>query len=69
MELYKRLKYGDLQDRYQNEVINSNPDDRDAMIAAMNIMCGNIDTECYYAAYHYSMNVYFDSSSGKFYFL
>ena len=65
MELYKRLKSGDLQDRYQNEVINSDPDDRNVMISVVNIMCGNIETQCYYSAHHYSMNVFFDSPSGK----
>ena len=67
MELYKRLKSGDLQQRYEDEVINTDHPDRDPMMSIMNTMCGNIELDCAYASYGYSAAVYYDP--GKLYFL
>ena len=50
MELCKRLKYGDLRERYENEVIYANHDERISFITAVNIMCGNADISCAYAS-------------------
>merc|ERR1719312_1900483 len=47
------LKYGDLNDKYVNDVIYGNPDDRDAMMSVVNIMCGNINNDCAHASYAY----------------
>ena len=47
IELYTRLKYGDLNETYQHDVLYSdNQFERDAMISAMNVICGNIEIEC-----------------------
>ena len=46
---------GDLTDLYQREVLDA-PDgeDREKMMSVMNIMCGNIEIDCAYAAFdHY----------------
>ena len=60
MKLYKRLKSGDLQQRYEDEVINIDHPDRDAMMSIMNTMCGNIELDCAYGTYHYSRHTYDD---------
>ena len=47
MELSYRLKYGDLNEKYRNDVLASfNHFERDAMISAVNVICGNIEIEC-----------------------
>ena len=46
MELFKRLKYGDLNGKYRNDVLNGSDDFRDVMISIMNVICGNIEIEC-----------------------
>ena len=47
MKLSNRLKYGDLNEKYRNDVLaNGNHFERDAMISAMNVICGNIEMEC-----------------------
>ena len=51
MELCKRLKYGDLRERYENEVIYDYHEERDSFLTAVNIICGNVEVECAYAAY------------------
>ena len=50
MELCKRLKYGDLRERYENEVIYDNHEERVSFLTVVNIICGNVDVECAYAA-------------------
>ena len=46
----KRLIHGDLKERFENEVINNHDsEERDYMMATMNVMCGNIPIECAYA--------------------
>ena len=64
MELYKRIKSGDLKERYENEVINLVHPDRDAMMSVMNSICGNMELECSHAVYAYSAAEYYDP--GKF---
>ena len=66
MELYKRIKSGDLKERYENEVINLDHPDRDAMMSVMNSICGNMELECSYAVYSYSAVAYYDP--GNLYF-
>ena len=46
MELFKRLKYGDLNGKYRNDVLDGYDDFRDVMISIMNVICGNIEIEC-----------------------
>ena len=47
MELSNRLKYGDLNEKYRNDVLASfNHFERDAMISVVNVICGNIEIEC-----------------------
>ena len=46
MELFKRLKYGDLNGKYRNDVLDGSDDFRDVMISIMNVICGNIEIEC-----------------------
>ena len=50
MELCKRLKYGDLRERYENEVIYDNHEERVSFLTVVNIICGNVEVECAYAA-------------------
>ena len=50
MELCKRLKYGDLRERYENEVIYDNHDERISFITVVNIICGNAEPSCAYAS-------------------
>ena len=50
MELHKRLKYGDLRERYENEVIYDNHEERVSFITAVNIICGNVEPDCAYAS-------------------
>ena len=64
MELYKRIKSGDLKERYENEVINLVHPDRDAMMSVMNSICGNMELECSHAVYAYSAAEYYNQ--GKF---
>ena len=45
--------HGDLQERFEDEVINNpNPEERDGMMAAMNILCGHVEMECTYVMYY-----------------
>ena len=60
MELFKRLKSGDLRQRYEDEVINIDHPDRDAMMSIMNVMCGNMELDCAFSTYHYSEHNYYD---------
>ena len=47
IELSNRLKYGDLNETYRNDVlVNGNHSERVAMISAMNVICGNIEIQC-----------------------
>ena len=46
----KRLIHGDLKERFENEVIhNHDLEERDYMMATMNVICGNIPIDCAYA--------------------
>ena len=50
-----RIMRGDLKDDYEREVLDA-PDgeEREKMMSVMNIMCGNIEIDCAYAAFdHY----------------
>ena len=46
LELFKRLKYGDLKQKYTDDVLNSDQFERDVMMSAVNVICGNIEIEC-----------------------
>merc|ERR1719394_127424 len=48
----KRIMKGNLTELYRTQVIDA-PDskDREAMMSVMNVMCGNIEIECAYAAF------------------
>ena len=47
IELSNRIKYGDLNENYRNDVlVNGNHFERVAMISAMNVICGNIEIQC-----------------------
>ena len=59
MELFKRLKSGDLRQRYEDEVIHTGHPDRDVMMVIMNTMCGNMELDCAYATYAYSEHAYY----------
>ena len=51
LESLKRIIEGDLREAYEHLVINApNSDDRDKMMAVVNVMCGNVEIECAYAA-------------------
>ena len=51
LESLKRIIEGDLRETYEHLVINApNSDDRDKMMAVVNVMCGNVEIECAYAA-------------------
>ena len=54
VELFLRIMHGDLKEFYEYQVIDA-PDgeDREAMMSVMNIMCGNVEIECAYAAFHH----------------
>jgi len=57
-ESCRRIKYGDLRELYQNEVLNApetgdRAGDRHSMMSLMNVMCGNMELECAYAAYEH----------------
>merc|ERR1712131_290105 len=60
-----RLKSGDLQQRYEDEVINIDHSDRDAMMSVMNAICGNLELECAYASYFYSEHNYYDPEDAE----
>ena len=60
MELFKRLKSGDLRQRYEDEVIHTGHPDRDVMMVIMNTMCGNMELDCAYATYAYSEYAYYN---------
>ena len=49
---------GDLTDLYQREVLDA-PDgeEREKMMSVMNIMCGNIEIDCAYAAFDHFESV------------
>ena len=46
MELFERLKYGDLNEKYQNDVLDGSDEYRDVMMSIMNVICGNTEMEC-----------------------
>ena len=54
VELFKRImqENGDLRELYRTHVIDA-PDskDREAMMSIINVMCGNVEIECAYAAF------------------
>ena len=64
MELFKRLKYGDLNEKYRNDVLDGSDDFRDVMISIMNVICGNIEIECASAVNSLSE---FVKESGKYF--
>ena len=67
IELYTRLKYGDLNEKYRNDVLESGyPFAKDAMISAINVICGNIEIECASAVNSLSE---FVKESGKYFFI
>ena len=48
------------------DVIYGYPDDRDAMVSVVNIMCGNIENDCAHASYAYSEKLIIsDDQSGN----
>ena len=49
---------GDLKEIYEREVLDA-PDgeEREKMMSVMNIMCGNIETDCAYAAFDHFESV------------
>ena len=49
-----RIMHGDLKELYEYQVLDA-PDGegRDSMMSVMNIVCGNIEMECAYAAFHH----------------
>jgi len=50
----QRIMHGDLKEFYEYEVIDAPDDeDRESMMTVMNVMCGNIEIECAYAAFHH----------------
>ena len=54
VETFLRIMHGDLKEFYEYEVIDAPDDeDRESMMSVMNIMCGNIEIECAYAAFHH----------------
>ena len=64
MELFKRLKHGDLNEKYRNDVLDGSDDFRDVMISIMNVICGNIEIECASAVNSLSE---FVKESGKYF--
>ena len=46
MELFERLKYGDLKERYRNDVFHGFDEYRGVMMSIMNVICGKIEIEC-----------------------
>ena len=66
IELFKRLKYGDLNEKYRNDVLNGSDEYRDVMISIMNVICGNIEIECASAVNSLSE---FVKESGKYFFI
>ena len=54
VELCIRIMYGDLRKLYQEQVLNApDSDDREAMMSVMNVVCGNMELECAYAAWEH----------------
>ena len=56
MEPYLRIMRGDLKDFYEREVLDAPEDgeagkEREGMMSLMNVMCGNVEYECAYAAF------------------
>ena len=47
--------HGDLRDWYEDNVLSAPEDDetRIEMLSLVNIVCGNVEMECAYAAYHF----------------
>ena len=64
MELFKRLKHGDLNGKYRNDVLDGSDDFRDVMMRIMNVLCGNIEMECASAVHSLSE---FVKESGKYF--
>ena len=54
MEPFLRIMNGDLKEFYEYTVLDA-PDGegRESMMSVMNIVCGNIEMECAYAAFHH----------------
>ena len=53
-----RIMHGDLKDLYEYQVLDApdfgeEGDQRRAMMSVMNIMCGNMEIECAYAAFEF----------------
>ena len=54
VELCVRIMYGDLRKYYQDQVLNARDGDvREAMMSVKNVVCGNIELECAYAAWEH----------------
>ena len=54
VELCIRIMYGDLRKIYQEQVLNApDSDDREGMMSVKNVVCGNIELECAYAAWEH----------------
>ena len=53
VELYKRIMKGNLTELYRTQVIDApdSKDDKRKMMSVMNVMCGNVEIECAYAAF------------------
>ena len=62
MEFSYRLKYGDLNEKYRNDVLDGSDDFRDVMMSIMNVLCGNIEMEC--ASAVNSLSEFVKSESG-----
>ena len=55
-EPYLRIMHGDLKELYESQVLDApdfgeEGDQRAYMMSLMNVMCGNIEIECAYAAF------------------
>ena len=58
MKLCKRLISGDLSYQFEHEVINQpQSEERDSMMAVMNIMCGHIEFDCAYASGSFGFSI------------
>ena len=52
MEPCLRIMHGDLKTLYEREVLDAHDgEQRDKMMGAMNVMCGNVEIECAYAMF------------------
>ncbi len=50
--------HGDLRAKFEREIINMPAsDERDLEMGLMNILCGNVEMQCAYAAFHHWQTV------------